>query len=377
MDKVLKRKKEEMLFVPEVFFLKKENESLKKEINKLRRELNKFKNSPLLVCELIDLFKDKALIKTNNGNLLYVEILSPLEKSLKNGDFVLVEQRSMTIVDVLKNKSLEANKFLMVEKPKIDWNDIGGLANEIKEIKEVVELPLKKPGLFRKVGIEPPRGVLLYGPSGCGKTMLAKAIANSTNSTFIEIVASELVQKYIGEGAKLVKNVFKLARENAPSIIFIDEIDAIASKRYYDDISGEKEVQRTFMQLLAEIDGFDPLGNVKIIGATNRIDALDPALLRPGRLDRLIEVKIPNQKGREEIFKIYTKKMNLGKINLKELAKMTNQFTGAEIKAVCTEAGYFAIRENRTEVKQEDFVKAINKVKEIEEENKEYMKVFG
>ncbi len=377
MDKVLKRKKEEMLFVPEVFFLKKENESLKKEINKLRRELNKFKNSPLLVCELIDLFKDKALIKTNNGNLLYVEILSPLEKSLKNGDFVLVEQRSMTIVDVLKNKSLEANKFLMVEKPKIDWNDIGGLANEIKEIKEVVELPLKKPGLFRKVGIEPPRGVLLYGPSGCGKTMLAKAIANSTNSTFIEIVASELVQKYIGEGAKLVKNVFRLARENAPSIIFIDEIDAIASKRYYDDISGEKEVQRTFMQLLAEIDGFDPLGNVKIIGATNRIDALDPALLRPGRLDRLIEVKIPNQKGREEIFKIYTKKMNLGKINLKELAKMTNQFTGAEIKAVCTEAGYFAIRENRTEVKQEDFVKAINKVKEIEEENKEYMKVFG
>jgi proteasome regulatory subunit len=222
------------------------------------------------------------------------------------------------------------------------------------------------------MGIEPPKGVLLYGASGTGKTVLAKAIAASTNAAFIQIVGSELVQKFIGEGAKLVKDIFKLARENAPAIIFIDEIDSIASERVDIGTSGEREVQRTFMQLLNEIDGFNHLDNVKIIGATNRIDVLDQAIIRPGRLDRLVHIPLPEEKGRSEIFKVHTKNMNIKNIDFREVAALTNSFSGAEIKSVCTEAGYFAIREKRTYIDHKDFLVAINKVRkgdEIDEEN--------
>src|SRR4030042_752071 len=194
-----------------------------------------------------------------------------------------------------------------MEKPTTAWGDIGGLDNEAEEIREVIELPLKKPELFRKIGIQPPKGILLHGPPGTGKTLLAKAVASSTQSSFIQIVGSELVQKFIGEGAKLVKEIFELAREKAPSIVFIDELDAIAAKRIDIGTSGEREVQRTFMQLLAELDGFKPLGNVKIIGCTNRKDILDPAVTRPGRLDRLIYIPLPNKDGIIEILG-YTQK---------------------------------------------------------------------
>jgi len=206
---------------------------------------------------------------------------------------------------------------------------------------------------------------------------LAKAVASSTKSTFIEIVASELVQKFIGEGAKLVREIFELAREKAPSIVFIDELDALAAKRVDVGTSGEREVQRTFMQLLAEIDGFKHLSNVKIIGCTNRIDILDPAILRPGRLDRLIEVPMPNEEARKEIFKIHTKNMRLKRVNVNNIIKKMEGFSGADIKAVCTEAGYFAIRANRTEVTENDFLKAIEKVSKTSEEDKSYLRMFG
>ena len=261
----------------------------------------------------------------------------------------------------------------------MSFADIGGLTRQAEEIKEVIELPLKKPKLFEKVGITPPKGILLYGPPGTGKTMLAKAVAASTNSTFIEVVGSELVQKFIGEGAKLVKEIFDLAKERAPTIIFIDEIDALASVRVDVGTSGEREVQRTFMQLLAELDGFKHLGNVKVIGCTNRKDILDPAIVRPGRLDRLIKVGVPTKEAAIEIFKIHTKGMNLGKeVRLAKLVNEMEKFSGAEIRAVCTEAGYFAIRQNRTKVSAKDFKAAIKKVKQEESlEGDDYMRMFG
>jgi len=237
-------------------------------------------------------------------------------------------------------------------------------------------LPLKRPDLFGKVGILPPKGILLYGPSGTGKTLLARAVAASTNSTFIEIVGSELVQKFIGEGAKLVKDIFKLAREKAPSIIFIDELDAIASERVDIGTSGEREVQRTFMQLLSEIDGFNHLDDVKIIGATNRVDILDQAIVRPGRLDRLIEIPYPEFEERNEIFKIHTKNMTLDNVDLGKLSSLSEDFSGAEIRSVCTEAGYFAMRDKRTRVKFPDFSSAIKKIKKDEGDNK-YKVMFG
>ncbi len=245
----------------------------------------------------------------------------------------------------------------------------------IREVKEVIELPLKKPGLFEKVGIKPPKGLLLYGPPGTGKTLMAKAVAHSTNATFIEVVGSELVQKFIGEGAKLVKEIFALARTKAPAIVFIDEIDALAAMRMDTGTSGEREVNRTFMQLLAELDGFKPLDNVKIIGATNRLDILDKAIIRPGRLDRLVEVGLPDEKGIQEILKVHTRRMSLEKVNLRKLAGKMVGFSGAEVRAVCTEAGYFAIRSDRDHVVEDDFVLAIEKIKVEEEE--EQSRLFG
>ncbi len=356
-----------------------ENKILRETIKKLQEELNRFKTPPLMVCEVSDVYDNNAIVKIPNGNKFYVQISGSCKK-LKPGDIVLADQKNLTIIKKIKaSKSFNVERFVIVEKPNITWEDIGGLDQQIKEIQEVVELPLKKPQLFKKVGIKPPKGILLYGPPGTGKTLLAKAVANSTHSTFIEIVASELVQKFIGEGAKLVKEIFEMARRKAPAIIFIDEIDALAAKRVELGTSGEREVNRTFMQLLAELDGFEPLGNVKVIGATNRKDILDPAVIRPGRLDRLIKIDLPNKRAREQIFKIHTRDMNLDKdINLPTLISKMEGFSGAEIHAVCTEAGYFAIRENRTKIKKEDIILAINKVRQTEKlEGEDYLRMFG
>lgn len=296
------------------------------------------------------------------------------------GIMCLQSKKNLSIVKKISvTRQLNVERFVILEKPQITWEDIGGLDEQIKEIQEVIELPLKKPKLFEKVGIQPPKGILLYGPPGTGKTLLAKAVANSTRSTFIEIVGSELVQKFIGEGAKLVKEIFLLAKEKAPSIVFIDELDALAAKRIEIGTSGEREVQRTFMQLLAEIDGFKHLGDVKIIGCTNRRDILDPAILRPGRLDRHIYTPLPDKDALGAIFDIHTKNMTLVKgLDMDKIINEMQEFSGAEVRAVCTEAGYFAIRDNRTHVTLKDFLKAVEKVREKEEmEGQEYLDMFG
>ena len=343
---------------------------LKDMFAKASGELESLKKPSLLVGEVGTIFpKNKAIVKLPNGNKFYSHVSVEI-KGLKPGDTVLVDQKSLNVVEKIEVcDELDVEKFVIVDKPKESWKEIGGLEKEIREVKEVIELPLKKPELFKKIGIKPPKGVLLYGPPGTGKTLLAKAVANSTQATFIEVVGSELVQKFIGEGAKLVKEMFNLAKAKAPSIIFIDEIDALAATRMDTGTSGEREVNRTFMQLLSELDGFNNLDNVKIIGATNRIDILDQAIIRPGRLDRLIEVGLPDEKGRMEILKVHSKEMNLQKVKLKELSETMTDFSGAEIRAACTEAGYFAIRENRDHVTQEDFLAAIEKVRIEEEED--------
>jgi proteasome regulatory subunit len=359
--------------------LEEENRVLRQTVTQMKDELERMRKAPLLVCEVKDLIGENALVKLPNGNIFFVEIGTACEP-LKSGDHVLVEQKNLSVIKKLPlQKQFNVERFVIIDKPTEKWEQVGGLDEQKRDIQEVIELPLTKPQLFKKVGIDPPKAVLLYGPPGTGKTLLAKAVANSTNSTFIEIVGSELVQKFIGEGAKLVKEIFELAKEKAPSIIFIDELDAIASKRIELGTSGEREVQRTFMQLLAEIDGFKPLGNVKIIGCTNRKDILDPAILRPGRFDRQIYVSIPSKEARVEIFKIHTRNMNLDKgIDLSKIINEMEEFSGADIKAVCTEAGYFAIRAGRTKILLKDFLEALNKLRNMGEEefSSDYMDMF-
>ena len=359
------------------FDLDEENKKLRETVSTLRKELDNYKNPPLIVCDIVKRVDDKTIIRLQNGNKFLVNVNPSLADKIRPGQRVLAEQKSLTIVDIIENiKHFDVENFVIMEKPKISWDDVGGLDDQIKEIHEVVELPLKNPKLFKKVGIQPPKGILLYGPSGTGKTILAKAVAKSTNSTFIEIVGSELVQKFIGEGAKLVKDIFNLARERAPSIIFIDELDAIAAERVEMGTSGEREVQRTFMQLLSEIDGFDSLDNVKIVGATNRIDVLDSAIIRPGRLDRLIHLPLPSKEARTEIFGIHSNGMRLNKIDPLQITKLTEGFSGAEIKSMCTEAGYFAIRNKRITANMSDFVNAIDKIRQ-DEIGEDPIKMFG
>ncbi|MFH1511675.1 MAG: AAA family ATPase [Candidatus Woesearchaeota archaeon] len=358
--------------------LEDENRILKETLDNLRSEIGRLKSCPLMVCEVKEHHGKNAVIRIPNGSLFMVNVAESCEPILA-GDTVLAEQKNLTIIKkISSSKQFDVERFVIVEKPEVSWEDIGGLESQASEIKEVIELPLKKPELFRKVGINPPKGILLHGSPGTGKTLLAKAVAYSTDSTFIQVVGSELVQKFIGEGAKLVKEIFQLAREKSPSIVFIDELDALAATRLDLGTSGEREVQRTFMQLLSEIDGFKHLGDVKIIGCTNRKDILDAAILRPGRLDRLIEVLLPNEKAIEEIFKIHTRRMTFEKgVDIDSLVIKMKGFSGAEIQSVCTEAGYFAIRNRRTRIVHDDFIRAISKVSQEEKIDKSYKHMFG
>ncbi len=358
--------------------LREQNKVLRETIFQLKMELDRFKSPALMVADVLDVqSEEKAVIRVPNGNKFLVNLSDDVQEVTVN-DTVVVEQKNLTVVDNLDFESdADVDQFVIVEKPTVTWDEIGGLDKQKNELQEVIEMPLKKPDLFRNVGIQPPKGVLLHGPPGTGKTMMAKAVANSTDSTFIEIVGSELVQKFIGEGAKLVKKIFEMARDRSPSIIFIDEIDAIASTRVEIGTSGEREVQRTFMQLLAEIDGFDPLDDVKIIGCTNRKDVMDKAVTRPGRLDRMIKVDAPGEEGISEIFDIHTKDMKLADLNTSHLFQQMKGMTGAEIYAVCTEAGYYAIRDDRETLKQTDFESAIRKVREEEDAGEDYMTMFG
>ncbi len=345
-----------------------ENYQLRETVARLMQELEAYRQPPLLVGTVRSILNDQELVvRLPNGNVFLTR--NSLKEALSVGDEVYLEQKNLTVVRKAgRTHEFDVEQYVIIEKPRVSWEDIGGLDEQKQAIREVVELPLLKKHVFEKIGITPPKGVLLHGPPGTGKTLLAKAVASATNATFIELVGSELVQKYIGEGAKLVREVFKLARERAPSIIFIDELDAIAAKRIELGTSGEREVQRTFMQLLAEIDGFQPLGDVKIIAATNRPDILDPAITRPGRLERQIHVPPPGRDGVLEILRIHTRQMRLAEnVNLEQLAGMLEGLTGAEIKAVVTEAGYEAIRQDRDEVRMEDFAKAAEAYQREEE----------
>ncbi len=345
--------------------LEAERESLRRELRRYKAEVEALRQPPLFEAIVLDVLPDgRVVVKSTTGPNLIVRPAGRVDVSkLKPGVHVAITQRG-AIVDVLPEREDPYVKaFEVVEKPNVTFEDIGGLKEQIRELREAIELPLKNPELFRELGIEPPKGVLLYGPPGCGKTLLAKALAHETNATFIHVVGSELVHKFIGEGARIVREVFQLARRKAPAIIFIDEIDAIAARRVDIGTSGEREVQRTLMQLLAEMDGFEPLDNVKVIAATNRIDILDPAILRPGRFDRLIYVPPPDEQGRYEILRIHTRRARLAPdVDLRYIARITEGATGADLKAIVTEAGYFALRAGRREITMEDFLKAVEKV---------------
>jgi proteasome regulatory subunit len=251
----------------------------------------------------------------------------------------------------------------LINSPGIDYDMIGGLDDVLTEVIESVELPLTEPELFENIGIEPPTGVLLHGAPGTGKTLIAKAVASRAQATFVRMSGSDLIQKFVGEGARLVKDVFQMARDKAPSILFIDEIDAVGGMRTHDGTTGSAEVNRTMLQLLAEMDGFDATRDVKIIAATNRIDLLDPALLRPGRFDRVIEVPIPDEKGRAEILKIHTRKMNLDSdVDFDKLARLTDGLSGADLKVVTKEAGMFVLRRRGDKITMKDLMEAYEKV---------------
>ncbi len=349
-----------------------ENELIKlqKEVQQLYTELKKLKTPPLIIGEVVDVLSDdRVVVKSTTGPNFVVQVANFIDRSkISVGTRVSLNRDSLSVIGILSpSKDPIISEAEIIERPTITYKDIGGLEPQINEIIEAVELPLLKPELFRKVGIDPPTGVLLIGPPGTGKTLLAQAVAHETNATFIRLVGSELVQKYIGEGGRLVRELFALAKEKSPSIIFIDELDAIAAKRIDSGTSADREVQRTLMQLLAELDGFDPLKDVRIIGASNRPDILDKALIRPGRFDRIIEVPLPNYEGRLEILHIHAKRMNLNKdVNIEELASKTENLSGADLKAICTEAGMFAIRQNNFSVSKQNFESAIEKVKKSE-----------
>lgn len=345
--------------------LETEVEFLRNEINYYKKEIEKLLSTPLIEGVLLEVLPDgRAVVKSSTGPNLVVEVLGNIDvKNARPGSRVMLNQRGSAVVGILP--SLEdpyVRAMEVIERPKVRYSDVGGLKEQIRELREVVELPLKKPELFREMGIEPPKGILLYGPPGCGKTLLAKAVAGESNATFISLVASELAQKFVGEGARIVREVFSFARKKAPAIILIDELDAIGAKRLDIGTSGEREIHRTLTQLLAELDGFEPLDNVKVLATTNRIDILDPALLRPGRFDRIIEVPLPDFQGRLEIFKIHTRKMKVKDTDLETLARLTEGASGADVRAICTEAGFIALRNNRDYIIMEDFVEAIKKV---------------
>lgn len=323
---------------------------LQRKVAQLLRELQRLKQPPLMVGNVVEVLDNNlVVVKLTNGNTFIVPVLSNLK--VTEGDRVGLAQQSLAVVYKLPHS--EEYPYVVSEKPKVSFNDVAGLDNQIEMLREVVELPLKNPEIFKELGVEPPKGVLLYGPPGTGKTLLAKAVAGETEATFIHVVGSELVRKYIGEGAKLVKEIFRIARERTPSIIFIDEIDAIGGRRE-DTSSGEREVHRTLIQLLAEMDGFKPLEGVVVLAATNRPDLLDPALLRPGRFDRHIHVPLPDSKARREIINLYLSRIKNRDIDIERLVRITEGFSGADIKNILTEAGYRAIRKGRSYITQED-----------------------
>jgi len=338
-----------------------------REVRKLKSESEQLRSPPLIIGTITDVVDASRVIVRSSAGPRFLVRSSPSisAEEIKPGVRCTLNQQSLAIVELLPT-SFDAQIYGMelVDSPQETYADIGGLEVQINEIKEAVELPLKRPELFLRIGIDPPKGVLLHGPPGTGKTLLAKAVAHETNAHFMRVVGSELVQKYIGEGARLVRELFDLAKKKAPTIIFIDEIDAVGASRTEANTSGDREVQRTLMQLLAGMDGFENRGDVKIIGATNRIDILDRALLRPGRFDRIIEIPLPDETGRLSILNVHCRALTMDEnVDLCEVAKQTDGKNGADLRAICMEAGMFAIRKERPAITQEDFLAAIAKIR--------------
>merc|ERR1719361_1939632 len=314
---------------------------------------------------LKQLDEDRFLIKATSGPRYVVGCRTGVDKeNLKSGDRVALDMATMIIMRKLP-REVDPRVFnMLTEDPgEISYTNIGGLSEQVRELREVIELPLTNPELFVRVGIKPPKGVLLYGPPGTGKTLLARALASNINATFLKVVASAIVDKYIGESARIIREMFGFARDHQPCIIFMDEIDAIGGSRFSEGTSADREIQRTLMELLNQMDGFENQGMVKMVMATNRPDILDPALLRPGRLDRKIEIPEPNETQRLEILKIHSANITKrGDIDYESVVKLADGLNGADMRNICTEAGLFAIRSDRDYVLEEDFMKATRKM---------------
>ncbi|KAJ2851517.1 26S proteasome regulatory subunit 8 [Coemansia brasiliensis] len=361
--------------------LEAQRNSLNAKVRLLKDELNLLQEPSMYVAEVVKAIgKKKVLVKLSPDGKYVVDIADDIDISkLTPSTRVALQVETYKLMKILPNKIDPLVSLMMVEKvPDSTYDMIGGLDTQIKEIKEVIELPVKHPELFEALGIAQPKGVLLYGPPGTGKTLLARAVAHHTDCRFIRVSGSELVQKYIGEGSRMVRELFVMAREHAPSIIFMDEIDSIGSSRGDNNSGGDSEVQRTMLELLNQLDGFEPTQSIKVIMATNRIDILDSALLRPGRIDRKIEFPPPNEVARTDILRIHSRKMNLTRgINLRKIAERLTGASGAEVKGVCTEAGMYALRERRVHVTQEDFEMAVSKImKKDSEKNTSLQKLF-
>ncbi|XP_022332857.1 26S proteasome regulatory subunit 10B [Crassostrea virginica] len=339
---------------------------LNKQYDKSENDLKALQSVGQIVGEVLkQLTEEKFIVKATNGPRYVVGCRRQLDKSkLKPGTRVALDMTTLTVMRYLPREVDPLVYNMSVEDPgEVSYNQIGGLGEQIRELREVIELPLMNPELFQRVGITPPKGCLLYGPPGTGKTLLARAVASQLDANFLKVVSSAIVDKYIGESARLIREMFAFARDHEPCIIFMDEIDAIGGRRFSEGTSADREIQRTLMELLNQMDGFDALGQVKMIMATNRPDTLDPALLRPGRLDRKIEISLPNEQSRLEILKIHAQPIaKHGEIDWEAVVKLSDDFNGADLRNVCTEAGMFAIRAERDYVIEEDFMKAVRKV---------------
>jgi 26S proteasome regulatory subunit T3 len=354
-------------------YIKDEQQALKRELIRAKEEVKRIQSVPLVIgqfSEMID--QNYAIVSSTIGQTYYTRVLSTLNREeLKPNTSIALHRHSSAVVDILPAEADSAISMMAVtEKPDVSYSDIGGMDVQKQEMKEAVELPLQYPELYQQLGIDPPKGVLMYGPPGTGKTMMAKAVAHHTTASFIRMVGSEFVQKYLGEGPRMVRDVFRMARENSPSIVFIDEVDAIATKRFDAQTGADREVQRILLELLNQMDGFDQTTNVKVIMATNRHDTLDPALLRPGRLDRKIEFPNPDRRQKRLIFQVVTAKMNLAEeVDLEDYVQRPEKISAADIASICQEAGLHAVRNNRYVILPKDFEKAYkNNVKRADTE---------
>ncbi|CAI5503688.1 unnamed protein product, partial [Closterium sp. Naga37s-1] len=355
----------------------------RKDYDKTEDDLKALQSVGQIIGEVLrQLDEERLIVKASSGPRYVVGCRSKVDKSkLTAGTRVALDMTTLTIMRALPREVDPLVYNMLHEDPgNVSYSAIGGLGDQIRELRESIELPLMNPELFLRVGIKPPKGVLLYGPPGTGKTLLARAIASNIDANFLKVVSSAIVDKYIGESARLIREMFNYARDHQPCIIFMDEIDAIGGRRFSEGTSADREIQRTLMELLNQLDGFDQLGRVKMIMATNRPDVLDPALLRPGRLDRKIEIPLPNEQGRIEVLKIHALGITKhGEIDYEAIVKLAEGFNGADLRNVCTEAGMFAIRDDRDYVVHEDFMKAVRKITDAKklESSASYSADFG